>query len=301
MPATDSTERPQPPPWRPWVKAESLTRCSLYWLPATQFPSRQQERAWMRAFLYRLFDHLSADKLIPQSFMEMTHIHRFCQDEFIQCSLDLQPIFSFSRAPWGPMPAAINPEETDQIRSGDKPFVLSNYTDGYCYWIPKYDQKPFLDRFLGYGGVTILFPGPDPNTVAPPIKISPGVRNSPHFKEIFAMGDPEAELNKALLLKHKFLGATKKLFGRGWEERVEYRGLLFVLPRLRSADFFSLEQEVLEGLFDASPLYFTESPADRGMLLASSRSLDEVIAAIVESLDQEKIHFPLEAPDDRAR
>jgi len=294
MPAMEKPASQPPPPWSPWVKAESLTRCWLYWLPVTQFPSRQQERAWIRAFLYMLFQNLAGEKLIPQSFIEMTHIHRFCQDEFIQCSLDLQPVFSFSRTPWAPMPAVISPEETDQIRSGEKPFVLSNYTDGYCYWIPKYDQKPFLDRFLGYGGVTILFPGPDPNTVAPPLRISPGVRNSPHFKEIFAMGDPEAELNKALLLKHKFLGATKKLFGRGWEDRVEYRGLLFVLPRLRSSDFFSLEADVLANLFDASPLYFAESPPDRGMLLASNRSLDEMIGAIVAALKQEGIHFPLE-------
>ncbi len=199
------------------------------------------------------------------------------------------------------MPEAISPDETDQIRSGEKPFELSNYTDGYSYWIPKYDPKPFLDHFLGFGGVTILFPGPDPNTKAPPVKISPGVRKCPHFREIFAMGDPEAELNKALLLKHKFLGATKKLFGRGWEGRVEYRGLLFVLPRLRSSDFFSLEQEVLEGLFDASPLYFAESPPDKGMLLAAPKPLDEVIAAVVEALEQEGLYFPLEARDGRIR
>lgn len=109
------------------------------------------------------------------------------------------------------------------------------------------------------------------------------------------MGDPEAELNKALMLRHKFLGTLKKVFGRGWEERVEYRGLLFVLPRLRSKDFFNIGQDALEGLFEASPLYFAESPEDRGVLLAAQDSLDETIAALVAALEQQNIHFPLEA------
>lgn len=283
------------PPVRPWVKAESLTRCHLYWLPVSSFPSRTQERAWLRALLYALFEHLKASKLMPQCFMELREIHQHCQDLFIQKCLDLQPVYSFSRTLWSPMPGPPSQEETDAIRNQEKPFVLSNYTHGQTYWIPQADPKPFLEEFLGFGGVTILFPGPDPNTVAPPIKISPGVRNSPHFKEIFAMGDPQAELNKALLLRHKFLGHLKKVFGRGWESRVEYRGLLFVLPRLSSSDFFSMEPDVLEGLFEASPLYFAESPNDRGMLLASLESLDETIAALVATLEEQGLQFPLEA------
>lgn len=285
---------PPPPPVRPWVKAESLTRCHLYWLPVSAFPSRTQERAWLRAFLYALFDHLKPDKVMPQCFMELHEINLHCQEAFIQKSLDLQPVFSFSRTPWSPMPGPPAQEEMDAVRNQEKPFVLSHYTNGYSYWIPKFDPKPFLNEFLGFGGVTILFPGPDPNAVAPPMKISPGVRKSPYFKDIFALGDPEEELNKALLLKHKFLGQTKKIFGCGWEERVEYRGILFVLPRLRSSDFFSLEQEALDGLFDASPLYLAESPEDRGVLLASAESLDQTIPALVAALDQQGIAFPLE-------
>jgi hypothetical protein len=283
------------PSTRPWVKAESLTRCHLYWLPVSSFPSRTQERAWLRAFLYSLFEHLKSEKIMPQCFMELREINLHCQDAFIQRCLDLQPVFSFSRTLWSPMPGPPSQEEMDAVRNQEKPFVLSNYTHGQAYWIPKADPKPFLDEFLGFGGVTILFPGPDPNAVAPPVKISPGVRNSPHFKDIFALGDPEAELNKALLLKHKFLGQMKKIFGRGWEERVEYRGILFVLPRLHSSDFFSMEQEVLDGLFEVSPIYFAESPEDRGVLLAAQEALDVTIAALVAALDEKGIQFPLEA------
>ncbi|MCS7042672.1 MAG: hypothetical protein NZR01_07760 [Bryobacteraceae bacterium] len=227
--------------------------------------------------------------------MELREINMYCQDAFVQRSLDLRPVFSFSRSPWAPMPGTPPQEELDAIRNQEKQFVLSNYTHGQTYWIPLPDPKPFLEEFLGFGGVTILFPGPDPNTAAPPLKISPGVRNSPHFREIFAMGDPEAELNKALMLRHRFLGTLKKVFGRGWEDRVEYRGLLFVLPRLRSTDFFNIEQDALEGLFEASPLYFAESPEDRGVLLAAQDSLDETIAALVAALEQQNIPFPLEA------
>ncbi|MBI5083843.1 MAG: hypothetical protein HZB13_04510, partial [Acidobacteria bacterium] len=276
------------------VRAESLTTCALYWLPVSAFPSRSQERDWLRAFLYALFEKLKADEIMPQCFMEYHHIHLHCHDLFIQRSLDLSPIFSFSRVPWAPMVAPPSKEEIDDLRNQRKVFELSNYTNGMCYWIPKFDPKPFLKEFLGFGGLTMLFPGPDPAAVSPSFKISPGVRNSPHFKEIFAMGDPQEELNKAMLLKHKFLGQTKKIFGRGWEERVEYRGLLFVLPRLASSDFFSLEPDVLAGLFDASPLYLIESAADHGVLLASKDPMDETIIPILESLHQQGLRYPSE-------
>lgn len=278
----------------PWVRAESLTTSALYWLPVSGYPSRAQERAWLRAFLYALFEKLKEDKLMPQCFMELHYIEKFCQDPFIQRCLDFSPIFSFSRKPWGPMPGPMSKEESDAIRNQEKPFVLSDYTHDRTYWIPKADPKPFLDEFLGFGGLTMLFPGPDPNCVAPPIKISPGVRRSPYFKDIFALGDPETELNKALLLKHKFLAQTRKIFGRGWEERVEYRGLLFILPRLTSRDFFTLEPDVLAGLFDASPLYLAESQADNGVLLASLDPLDDIMIPVLEALRQQGLHFPLE-------
>jgi hypothetical protein len=280
---------------RPWVKADALTRCHLYWLPVSSFPSRTQERTWLRAFLYGLFDHVRGGGLSPQCFMEMREIHLYCQDAFIQRSLDLQPIYSFSRRLWSPMPGTPPAEEMEAIRNQEKPFVLSEYIDGQTYWIPLPDPRPFLDEFLGFGGVTILFPGPDPNTVAPPLRIPPGIRNSPHFREIFAMSDPASQLTRALLLRHRFLGILKQAFGRGWEDRVEFRGLLFVLPRLSSRDFFGMDQELLEKLFEASPLYFAESPDDRGVLLASRDPLDETIGALVGTMKQQQIPFPLEA------
>lgn len=272
---------------KPWVRAESLTRCSLYWAGVASTPLRQAEQEWFVAFLMAFIGACKGQGWMPCFFLDVETIERFCQDRFLAESIEFRAFPAFGRVPWGPLPQPIPVEETDAIRKQEKPFLLSNYLKGYVQWFRRFQPEKVLPFYFGFGGATMLFVPPDPATAPPLPDFSPGVKKSPLLRDAFAAGDPIEEMRTLLLLKHKSFAALKAAFSKGAEDHTALKSMPLLIPRLRSQDFFSLESEVLDALFEASPVYLAESPEDRGILIASAKPIDEVIATLAGAVHEQ--------------
>lgn len=271
---------------KPWVRAESLTRCALYWAGVSSTPMRHSEQEWFLAFLQAFVRTCKEQGWMPCFFLDVETIERYCQDRFLDESINYRVFPAYTRTPWGPLPQPIPEEETDAIRKMEKPFVLSTYLRGYAQWFRKFQPDKVLPAYFGFGGATILFVPPDPAAAPPLPDFSPGVKKSPMLREAFAAGDPIEEMKTLLLLKHKAFAALKAAFSKGVENHTGLKSMPLLIPRLRSQDFFSLEPEVLDALFEASPVYLAESPEDRGILIASAKPIDEVLATLVAGVNE---------------
>lgn len=272
---------------KPWVRAESLTRCTLYWAGVSSTPLRQAEQEWFLAFLVSFIRTCKEQGWMPCFFLDVEAIERYCQDRFLAEAIEYRVFPAYTRTPWGPLPQPIPREETDAIRKMEKPFVLSTYLKGYAQWFRRFPPEKALPHYFGLGGATMLFVPPDP-AVAPPLPdFSPGVKKSPLLRDAFAAGDPVEEMRTLLLLKHKSFAALKAAFSKGAEDHTGLKSMPLLIPRLRSQDFFSLEAEALDALFQASPVYLAESPEDRGILIASAKPIDEVIAALAGAVNEQ--------------
>lgn len=271
---------------KPWVRAESLTRCALYWAGVSSTPMRQSEQEWFLAFLEAFVRTCKEQGWMPCFFLDVETIERYCQDRFLDESINYRVFPAYTRTPWGPLPQPIPEEETDAIRKMEKPFVLSTYLRGYAQWFRKFQPDKVLPAYFGFGGATILFVPPDPAAAPPLPDFSPGVKKSPMLREAFAAGDPIEEMKTLLLLRHKAFAALKAAFSKGMENHTGLKSMPLLIPRLRSQDFFSLESEVLDALFEASPVYLAESPEDRGILIASAKPIDEVLATLVAGVNE---------------
>lgn len=271
---------------KPWVRAESLTRCTLYWAGVSSTPMRQSEQEWFLAFLQAFVRTCKEQGWMPCFFLDVETIERYCQDRFLDESINYRVFPAYTRTPWGPLPQPIPAEETDAIRKMEKPFVLSTYLRGYAQWFRRFQPDKVLPSYFGFGGATLLFVPPDPAAAPPLPDFSPGVKKSPLLKDAFAAGDPIEEMKTLLLLKHKAFAALKAAFSKGVENHTGLKSMPLLIPRLRSQDFFSLESEVLDALFEASPVYLAESPEDRGILIASAKPIDEVLATLVAGVNE---------------
>jgi hypothetical protein len=90
----------------------------------------------------------------------------------------------------------------------------------------------------------------------------------PLLANALSLFDVDQAASNLLGLKSQWLSRTKELFGEDLEADPAFSGIPFVLPLFESKDF--LEQPSTERLklLEAFPIYFRESPADGGVILA---------------------------------
>ncbi len=282
-------------PVLPFVPAESLTRCELYWLPST-FPARQAERAWMLRFIPELIRRLSpTGELSAELFLEATALQPHLQDAFIQNALDFNPILGMSRAPGAALPTNLDMDYIEAVRTEKAKFDLNRFVSGYSYYLLRKELTKQLNLFWGHGGMTMMLVKSDPATVAPPLRIPSGVKKHPVYQEMARTQDIEGKLAMAYSLMAPFLKKSKETFGKGWEDRVEYRGLLYVLPRWSSRDYFTLPEEDVKGLFEVCEVLVTERPADGGVLLASGKPVRRIIHEVCNQLREENMIYPVQS------
>jgi hypothetical protein len=286
-----STERRK---WlRPWRKAEELTRCQLFWLPA-DFPAPSQQRQWILAFLDAFSETVQKKfSLEPQTFIQMRTIYPHLQNDFIKTAMEFNPLFGLGRRPMSKVPELPDMRYVEDLQKGRRSFAFGDGLADYCYWFIGRQERPQRRLFLGFGGLTIMFTKKDPNTVPPPgPSIPPGVRRSPIFESVLKQWEPERGLQTAYALKGAFLAKSKEHFGRGLEEDPQYPGLLYVLPLLSSSDFFDQKDDDANHWFDVFNIYVNESAGDNGILLASKEDCEEDIAGIVETLRRQGMRYP---------
>ncbi len=282
----------------PWRRAEKLTRCHLYWIPA-DFPLSSQHRQWILAFLDELSARLGKEQLLSQTFLQMKAVYPNLMNDFIKTAVDFNPFFGLSRRPAAPMPPLPDMKYVEDLQKGNQPWKFGDRMPDYCYWFIGRQEQRQRQLFLGHGGLTTIFVSLDPeNQPPPPRPIPPGVARSPIFAPILKQWNPAHGTQTAASLKAPFLKKSKEFFAKGLEEDPQYPGLLYVLPLLTAADFFEQSDEETAHWFETFDVYVNESVADKGLLLASKESLTETLISIIGTLKEKFIRFPEATPHD---
>ncbi len=279
----------------PWRHAENLERCSLYWLPVSQFPAKGAQRDWLLAFFERISDKLTIDGTLRLELFVSIHTAMENSRQFQKDALNYGPLLGLSRSPGEPikMPPdmAELERDTEAIIAGKKPRpTLREMTPDYTYWmLIKYPQEQ-REHYLGLGGMTMLFMKPDPKTVPP---------DEMEVPDLFYELNPSVEKKKVqamvaagFSLQDEFLAKSKKMFGEGLEDEPQWPGIVFIVPHLRSSHFFKESDDTVAQWFDLCDVYVNESPEDRGILLASKEDLTDTIIEIVRTMSEEGLTYP---------
>lgn len=276
---------------RPFSRAKRLQDMALYWLPVSGYPLPSRERSWLLAFIRCLKATLAAQKQLRlETFLQFKTVYPDLQDRFINRSQEYQPLTGLLLAPGAKMPDAPDIKQIeDEVKKGGAVDVKQWMAD-YCHWFLAKKDEPQLQDFFGSGGMTLLFLKPDPNTQPPELKIPKIMRTHPAFRN----AELESTRAVAYSLQDKFLNQSKEVFGELIRDHTSYKGIPFILPLLKSPDFFRATPEQRVRWFEVFDVYCTESKEDKGILLAlKDTEFDDSLIAIVKQLKDQGMVYPL--------
>jgi hypothetical protein len=272
----------------PWRRANELTRCWLYWMPVSGFPIPLAQRAWLLQFLERLASTASDQFGLRREIFLQHKTVAPLMDAFLRTTREFQPLMGLSRRPGAPLPKfPSNEEMKEMVKSGT--FNLDEITPDYCYWFLKKSGKKQLETFWGHGGISMIFAEPDPATTPPPLPFSAAFRQK---STVFQKVDVDGVWESAFSLNDGFQAKSKELFGAGLEQNPQYPGITFILPLLRSSDFFSQPEQESAKWFQLFDLYLHETPEDAGILLASKTDIDETLIELLGKMREEGLVYP---------
>jgi hypothetical protein len=270
----------------PLRRAYDLDRCLLYWIPVEGFPIPSQQRQWLMEFFDLLFAVLTKQMgLRLEVFLQYKSIMDL-QRAFQETAMEFAPILGLSRRPGTILAPSPTMEDLAPVLQGKKDFDLKEWTPDYCYWFHHKLEKRQRDVFLGSGGLTIISLKPDPKTAPPQLPFSETFRKK---HRIFQMIDVDAFVASACSLMDEFHPKSKELFASDLKQDPRYVGIPFVIPILSAADFFERPAEECEGWFKLFDVYISESPIDKGLLLASKLDLEEQLIVLLREM-KEKGH-----------
>jgi hypothetical protein len=282
---------------RPWRRAHELTRCFLYWIPVSSFPIPGTQRSWLMEFLTRWTLLMKDLGLRPEVFLQYKTVYPDLMKPLLNNMMDLIPIMGLGRKPGAPLPELPSEEEAKKDTKKmfdallhEKPVELPDakkYMPDYACWFVDKSDKKQRELFLGYGGLSMAFLKPDPNTATPTLPFTPALR-----KKLPMVQELEKSFAQASALKDSFLAKSKEFFGGGLEQEPQLKGLPFILPLLDAADFFSQPAEVIEKCFQLFDAYVRESPADKGVLLAAKDDIEERLIDLLNGMREEKLVYP---------
>ena len=107
-------------------------------------------------------------------------------------------------------------------------------------------------------------------------------------------GDIEAKVAAAYSMQDQFLSKSKEVFGELIRDEPSFRGIPFVLPLLKSADFFRATPEQRARWFEVFDVYCAESKEDKGILLAlKDTEFDDSLISMVRQLREKDMVYPL--------
>ncbi len=278
---------------QPWRRAQEMTRCALYWLPVRTFPAPAEQLQWQQQFFDRLFA-LSAKKFGLRVEVFLQYKTAVDVNEALQkTAMQFSPLLGLSRKPGAKLPAMPTYEELHEdpeaCLRGEKKIDIKKYLGDYCYWFVNKAEKKQREVFLGLGGLTLLLLKPDPKTVPPPLYFSPQVRQT---NLAFQKMDVDAVIAGGFAMADGFLEKSKQLFGEGLEGEAQFAGIQFIVPLLGSGDFFQQPESEAKKWFELFELYVNESPADRGIILASKHDLDEDLIELLRQMRDEGLRYP---------
>lgn len=277
----------------PWQKAHQYTRCSLYWVGVKSTPFPLTQRRWLLTFLDRLASGLAADaNLRAEIFLQLKTIHPHLADDFMREAFELIPVLGLTRRPGSQLPPPPTDQTVKDLQEGRKQYDINDYLGDYAYRFLGKAGPRIRELFLGYGGMSMIFLKPDPNTVPPPLEFPRIVGEWPQMKSVLAMFNPQQCQAAAYSFLDGFLAKSKQLFGSDMEKDPQFRGLSFILPLLSSRDFFAQPPDSVARWFELFDVYVNESPQENGVILAAKNDLDERMVEIVKGMRDEGLHYP---------
>lgn len=274
----------------PWRRARELERCSLYWLPVSNFPVPPDQRQWLLQFLDAV-SNSAKDRFGLRSEVFLQYKSTIdLATRFQKLTFEFLPMLGLGYRPGSKIPSFPSHEELKRMADGEAKFDLKDWVADYCYWFLSKSGKRQREEFLGHGGMTTILLKPDPGTAPPPLPPSAKVSRGPTPPGF----DIDGLWACTFAMTDSFLAKSKELFGAGLEERQEFPGLPFILPLLSTADFFCGAAEDCDKWFQLFDMYVNESPRDRGFVLASKVDLDEFLIDLLSAMREQGLSYPLE-------
>jgi hypothetical protein len=272
----------------PWRRAPELVRCNLYWMPVRTFPIPTDQRTWLMEFSNRLIQCLTTHLGLRAEVFLHIKSSQAIREELLQSARDFAPTIGLGRRPGTGVPTLRSIDELQAIADGLKEVSRNDLVPDYCYWFLNKAHMKQRELFFGHGAVILGLLKPDPNTEPPQLPFSPTFRKK---HKIFQMVDVDGVFTRPYALRDSFLAKSKELFGAGIEANPQFRGLLFVLPLLMTADFFSQPAEECEKWFQVFDVYIKESTADHGVLMAAKIDIEKHLVSVIEKMKQEGLEY----------
>jgi hypothetical protein len=309
----------------PWRWAESMRSCSLFWIPVKLGLIPKSQREWLLIFFTRLSRHLSETKgLETEHFMQMQVIEeeKGLRETFLHAMMQESPRLGRCWLPRGKPTVPPSDQELKQFAEKKKEFRPFDHAPRQAWWFLCRDGEALREHYVGYGGFTAFLLKPEKEEMPPvptvnaqliipkflraeprlkllledfdPNKkrhIPAVVRNHPAMKQLFRIFDPDKVHEQTNVLMSPFREQTKEIFGAWLPRDLEYEGILFVLPRLASQDFFAHTDPEIRRWFEVFDVYINESTEDEGIVMACKNDLTSLIASIVEQMRREGYRY----------
>lgn len=225
--------------------------------------------------------------LRSEVFLQFKTIYPALTESFSTTCVQFNPLLGLAKRPGIPSPATPDVKQISEIVAGRRGFSFSEEMPDYAYWFVEKSERQQRELFFGHGGMTIFFLKPDPRTVPPKVPFSPGLRAKMPVLQMF---DLEGAVARTYSLLDGFQDRSKALFGADLNE-TSMRGIPFVLPLLTTADFFSSPAEERDKWFQLFDCYVSESPLDRGIIIASATDLDDELIPLLVDMRKEKLTY----------
>ena len=273
----------------PWIRAEALNDCYLYWLPVSAYPMRSQEREWMNEFIIRLVAAFKKLGLRDETFFQYSEITEELGTRFLKHTAQKMKLMGWGRSADASMPAPPSMADLKKIQDSGEGLDTRQWFANFLIWFMAGGPEQRA-HFSGNGGMLTLLLPSDPKAVAPSLTITPKLRSAmPVFQKV----DVDGMIAGTFAMRDSFLSKSKDVFGVGLEERPEYPGIPFILPLLDSGHFFAAATELRRQWFDIFDIYIRESRNDGGILLAFGEpAYEDVILDVLQSMREEKAVYP---------
>ncbi len=280
MPATSTSKE-----YWPFVKAESYADCELLWIGVPAFPMPSAHRAWLIEFILRFTQAAQTGIAVRgEFFLEFKTVIEL-ERTFRRLVIETAPWAGLSRRPNTVPPGAPDRKRLEDISKG-APYDVKEFFPDSCFWL-RGDLAKLLGEFFGYGGGSMFYLPPDPAAAPPKIPYMDELKLT--FPQIdFAKLNHITNVTSGL--REKFLTESKNLFGAGLEQEPSWEGISFILPLLETSDFFTQPEAERKKWFQLFDLFWRESPADKGLYLASKKPLLELLRPVVNEM-MEAGHF----------
>jgi hypothetical protein len=276
----------------PLVRAREFTRCLLYWIPASPVPIPSVQRLWLNSFLDRLSLLMTKSHgLRSEVFLQYKTLIPDLYESFVDKALDLRPLMGLAQRPGQEIPPVPTLEDLQPIIEGKEKYDLGKFVGDFCYWFVRKNEKWQREQFWGHGGMTILYLAPDPATKTAPLRIPKYLREYPGFSELFKLFDPDQAVADAQALSDGFRKKSLEMYAEELKKSVQLKGIPFVIPLLSTRDFFNSPEDIFKKWFELFDIYVNESPADKGILIASKLDIEEDLIGILKEMKEEGLIY----------